>query len=429
METILKTILAEWREKTLPEIIKRDTELPLPANDKFINKATVITGFRRTGKTYLLFSLIKKLLQNYSKEEIVYLNFEDERLPQKTEVLTALIPTCLSFFGKKPKFLFLDEIQNLPLWSKWVRRILDNEKIHLFLTGSSSKLSSFELPTELRGRSWEVRVYPLTFKEFLRFKNFKVNLEEINYLENKKAQIFHLFEEYLLYGGLPEVVLSPKEKKIELLQNYFQTVIKREILDRYQIKNELLIKTVLKLLLNSSYFTLSKLFNNLKSLGFRIGKTTLNNYLDYIESSYFLKSLLFYSPSVKNQLFYPRKPYFIDQGFITALSTKFSKNYGRLLENLIFWQFQRKENEIFYYQDEKKNEVDFVLMDQEKVKKLYQVCFDISDFETQEREIKALIKGGKKLCCKNLNIITATKNTNLDKKIKLIDIIFFLLGK
>jgi predicted AAA+ superfamily ATPase len=428
METILKTILAEWKEKTLPEIIKRDTKLPLPVDNKFVNKAMVITGFRRTGKTYLLFFLIKKLLENYSKEEVVYINFEDERLPQKTEVLTGLIPSCLSFFGKKPKFLFLDEIQNIPLWSKWVRRILDNEKIHLFLTGSSSRLSSFELPTELRGRNWEVKVYPLSFKEFLRFKNFTVNLEEINYLENKKAQIYHYFEEYLLYGGLPEVVLSPKEKKIELLQNYFQTVIKREILDRYQIKNELLIKTILKLLLNSSFFTLSKLFNNLKSLGFKIGKTTLNNYLDYIESSYFLKSLLFYSPSVKNQLFYPRKPYFIDNGFITALSTKFSKNYGRLLENLVFWYFQRKEKEVFYYQDEKKNEVDFVLKNEEKVEALYQVCFDFSDLETKERELKALLKGGKKLGCNNLNIITTTKSKDADKKIQVIDIVSFLLG-
>lgn len=136
--------------------------------------------------------------------------------------MATLIPSCLSFFGKKPKFLFLDEIQNIPFWSKWTRRILDNEKINLFLTGSSSKLSSFELPTELRGRNWEVKVYPLTFAEFLRFKNFNISLEKINYLENKKAQIFHLFEEYLLYGGLPEVVLSPKEKKSKFSKIIFK---------------------------------------------------------------------------------------------------------------------------------------------------------------------------------------------------------------
>jgi predicted AAA+ superfamily ATPase len=426
MEAILKTILAEWRERNLPEIIKRDIDIPLPPVIKLIRKATVVTGFRRTGKTYLLFALIKKLLQRYSKEEVVYLNFEDERIPQRTEVLTSLIPVCQAFFGKKPKFLFLDEIQNIPLWSKWVRRILDNQDIHLFLSGSSSKLSSLEIPTELGGRSWEIKVYPLNFREFLRFKGFYFNLKEINYSEDKKAQINHYFDEYLFYGGLPEVALTPKEKKIELLQNYFQTVIKREIIDRYQIKNELLIKTILKLLLNSSYFTLSKLFNSLKSLGFKVGKTTLNNYLEHIESSYFLYSLFFYSPSVKNQLFYPRKPYFIDNGFITALSTKFSKNYGRLLENLVFWDFKKEGEEVFYYKDEKNNEVDFVLLEDQKVKGLYQVCFDLSDFETQEREIKSLLKAGKKLNCQNLNVITSKKIEKVDERVKVMGMLEFL---
>lgn len=417
METVLKTILSEWEGKTLPQVIKREIILEEPQESP-LRKAMVVTGFRRTGKTYLLFGLIKKLLEKYRRQEVIYLNFEDERIPQKTEILTQLIPTSQSLFGEKPKYLFLDGLQNIPNWSKWVRRILDNETIKLFVTGSSSKMSSFEIPSELRGRAWERKIYPLSFTEYLRFKNASIDKEKLDYLDEEKAKFAFYFNEYLLYGGLPEVVLTPEEKKLELLQGYFQTVVKREIIDRFQIRNEEGIKTVLKLLLNSTYVTVSRLYNSCKSLGLKVGKTTLNNYLSNIESSYFLKPLYFYSPSMRNQLQYPRKVYFIDNGFLTALSTKFSKNYGRLLENLIFWEFEKKNKEVFYYKDQKGNEVDFVIMEGGRTKSLYQVCWDISDFETEQRELKTLIKAGRKFGCNDLKIITAGAREELKEKVK-----------
>lgn len=431
MKDILKTILYEWQERKLPKVIKRNIRIETK-KDSFLRKAKVITGFRRTGKTYLLFSLVQKLLKTYNRKQIIYVNFEDERLPLKTKLLTKLLPAIREVFGQDPDYLFLDELQNIPYWSKWLRRILDQKEISIFVTGSSSKMSSFEMPTELRGRAWETKVSPLDFDEFLRFKRKTINWEKIKHLPDEKAKLNFLFNEYLLWGGLPEVVLTPEERKQELLQNYFQTVVRKEIIERFRIKNEEVLKSFLKLLINSTSFSVSKMYNNLKSLGFKVGKTTLNNYLSYIKSSYFLKELLFYSPKMKSQLQYPRKVYFIDNGFLTSLTTRFSKNYGRLFENFVFWHLTKENKNLFYYKNDRGEEIDFVLIKNGEIETLYQACFDLKDFETYQRETKSLLKAGKKFSCQNLYVIgdkPARKISREEAKIKFIDLAQFITGK
>lgn len=363
---------------------------------------------------------------------MVYVNFEDERIiSPKTEMLTNLIPEIQAIYGKKPKFLFLDELQLVPNWSKWVRRILDSEDIKLFITGSSSKMGSSELPTELRGRAWEVKVNPLNFSEFLTFKKEKIDFKNITSLKGEEARFRFLFEEYLIYGGLPAVVLTPEGKKQELLQSYFQTVVQKDILERHKIDNDNLLKILLKLLVNSSYITISKLANNLKSIGIGAGKTTIINYISYITSSYFMNELFIFQKAVINQLQYPRKVYFVDTGFMTALSTKFSKNMGRLFENAVFQKINSQNDAIHYYKDRYENEVDFVILEDGKTKALYQVCFDLTDKETQKREVKSLVKIGKTLNCKNLNLITMSfsKEVKIPEEINIVTSSEYFLAK
>lgn len=399
MLSFWETILSEWEQKTLPQIFPREKEVSVSGFGQ-LNKILVITGFRRTGKTYLLLSAVSKLLKTYSKKDIFYLNFEDERIPLTTRVLTDLLPAFQARFGQKPKFLFLDEVQNVPLWSKYIRRILDNENMQIFLTGSSSKMSSFELPTELRGRSLEQKVTPLNFHEFLTFKNEPPDLE--------KPRFDFLFNEYLTFGGLPEIVRARSEDKINILQEYFRTVIRREIMERFNLKNEEPLKTVAKLLLNSTYFSLSKIYRDLTSQGIKVGKNTVGNYFSYLSSSYLFVPLPHFSFSLRRQMTRPQKAFFVDNGFITTLSTKFSQNTGRLLENLVAWHLRAKDKEIYYFQNERKtDEVDFVVLENGRPQELIQVCFDLSDRETQKREFGALLRTGKKLDCKNLKIITA----------------------
>ncbi len=406
MNTLLRTLLYNWRDITVPSVISRDVHIDIAVRQGD-NNATVITGFRRTGKTYLVYEAIKELLKTHTKEDVVYINFEDERIPlHTTDLLTDLIPEIQATFGKKPKFLFLDELQLIPNWSKWVRRILDTGEIRIFITGSSSKMSSFELPTELRGRSWETKVYPLNFSEFLHFKKELVDVKKMAYVKDEEAKYRYLFDEYLLFGALPAVVLAPQEKKQELLQLYFNTVVQKEIGERFKIENDVALRTLLKLLLNSTYITISKLTNSLKSMGIAVGKTTVDNYLSYIESSYFMKQLSIYNPVVINQLQYPRKVYFLDTGFMTALSTKFSKNTGRLFENVVFNKLSQLHETIHYYKDDNGNEVDFVVLEDIKVSALYQVSVDLTDEETRNREVKSLLKAGINLHCSKLYLVT-----------------------
>lgn len=415
MNQLLRTLLLEWKERKIPDVVKRDIVLDIDTKN-VIHNATILTGFRRVGKTYIVFEAIERLLKKYSREEVVYLNFEDERIINPdSSLLTDLIPEAQALFGQKPKYIFLDELQLIPNWSKWVRRILDTEQVQIIITGSSSKMGSSELPTELRGRAWEIKVNPLNFGEFLRFKNTDLNFSNFEFLDQEKSKFKFLFNEYLNFGGLPAVVLSPEAKKQELIQSYFRTVVQKEIIERYKINNENVLKTLLKLLINSNYITISKLFNSLKSLGLAVGKTTIDKYILYIKSSYFMDELNIFSPKIINQLIYPRKTYFVDNGFISSLSTKFSKNMGRLFENLVYQKLKQENEDIFYWKDDKNREVDFVILNDNKAVLLYQVCYDISDEETLEREVKSLLRAKKILKCSNLNLITFEIPNNFKK--------------
>src|SRR3989338_6475296 len=295
MNTMIRTLLYEWQDRKLPYILERDTHVDTSAQQGTHN-ATVITGFRRVGKTYMLYEAIEKLFKTgRHRDEVVYINFEDERIiAPATDLLTDLIPEIQAVYGKKPQYLFLDELQLIPHWSKWVRRILDTETIQIFITGSSSKMSSSELPTELRGRAWEIKVNPLTFKEFLHFKKVNIDFKKITFVKDEMARFRFLFDEYLTFGALPAVVLTSQEKKQELLQSYFQTVVQRDMAERHKINNGTTLKILLKLLLNSSYITISKLASSLKSMSIPVGKSTIVNYLSYIESSYFMNELYIY---------------------------------------------------------------------------------------------------------------------------------------
>lgn len=429
MKDIIKTILYEWRERKLPDVIKRKANLMGYVEIK-PQKIVVITGFRRVGKTYLCFQLINELLKAKSREEVVYINFEDERIPEKTEFLSLLLPTIRETFEKFPEFLFLDEIQNIPGWGKWLRRIYDSERMKIFVTGSSSKASSREIPTELRGRCLEVELLPLSFKEFIKFKDIAIDFHAVKYSENEKAKLMKSLNEYLYYGAMPEIVLFPEEKKNETLQQYYRTVIGRDIIERFRIKNEEGLRAMLRLLLNSTSYSISKLHNILKSLDFKIGKTTLQNYFSYIESSYFVESVPIFSYKVKNQMQYPRKVYFIDNGFINVLSTKLSRNFGRLYENLVFRELKRKiktDAEIFYWKNSNGKEVDFVIKGEIRVDKLIQVCYNIEDYDTMKRETRSLLRASKEFNVSDLLIIT--KDYEEEEEVKGIKIKFVPLWK
>ena len=404
MKKIIKTILAEWKGKNIPVVIPREMNLQDYLNLK-VNKIIVVNGFRRVGKTYILYGLASELLKSNSREEVIQINFEDERIPLRTEFLSDLLPTASEIFNKKIKYLFLDELHNLPNWSKWLRRTYDNQDMQIFVSGSSSRMSEKEIPTELRGRFLEIKIFPLSFREFLNFKRLTFDLNIVDYSEKERPLMLKALAEYLTYGGLPEIVLIEENKKFEVAQSYYATVIKRDIVERYHIKNEESIKALLKLLLDSKEYSISKSYNTLKSLGYKIGKSTLQKYISCIENSYFAFSLPIFSYKIKNQIQYQKKVYFIDNAFINAISTKFSNNFGRLYENVVAVELKRRKKECYYWKNIDKEEVDFIIKDDVKINQLIQVCYDVSDPDTKKREMRALLKASKDLKCDNLLVI------------------------
>jgi len=423
---IIKTVLEEWEDRSFPNIISRNFGI-----EKYIysrsNKIIVLAGFRRAGKTYILLEEIKKLLTDKNRKEVIYLNFEDERFPLKTEFLSELFPEIVRLNGIVPKFVFLDEIQNFPNWSKWLRRVYDlYPKTKFFVTGSSSKMTFNKIPTELRGRYLLKKVFPLSFEEFLDFKGFDKNLS--------KNKMINLFEEYLIYGGLPEIVLAENDEKSEIAKSYYSSVVNRDLIETYSVRNKESMKAILSLLLDSTGYSYNKLYNSLKSLRYEIGKNTMIDYVRFIEDSFFMFSLPIFSYKIKNRMQYPKKNYFIDNIFLSKISTNFSDNYGKLYENLVAVDLLRKDKEFFYWKNEKNEEVDFVVKDGLKVNQLIQVCYNIENIETKKREIRALILASKELNCKNLLVITKnyedeTKEEwfGTKRKIKFIPIHKFLM--
>lgn len=405
LRKVIKDILRENEGIIIKDLKKRDFDIDMLFNKK-TEKVITFTGFRRVGKTYLLFLIIEKL----KKQDCIYFNFEDERLPELTEVLSQLFYAVEELYPTKPGYLFLDEIHVIPGWGKFLRRIMD-KGYKIFVTGSSSKLGLKEIPTELRGRTLNYTIYPLSFPEYLFFKGVTVN----GYMDSvREAEVNRVFDTYLVYGGFPELVAAGTLERKEVIQEYYRTLVQRDLIERFNIKEEALLSATIKLVLNSLMISISKLTNTLKSMGFQCSKNTISNYLIYLEKSFFLYQALFYSTNVKDQMQYPRKVYFIDNGFLKYLSLNPDKS--RSMENVTAVELKRRGYELYYWRNTKGEEVDFVVLENEKVTQLIQVCYDMSLTDTREREIRALRKGMKHFGLRKGIILTASHEESIKEQ-------------
>jgi len=412
MDAVLKRILVESQELIYPDdLIEREPYIDYTFVFGRIKKVHTICGLRRIGKTYYLYQIRKQLIhQGISAERTFYINMEDERISKKTETLSKLIPIVRELFGIKGEiYLFIDEIHHIPNWGAWARRIHDDKKAILFLSGSTSKLSGESIPRELRGRNIGIQLLPLTFTDFLRFKGVEISRRYLEWSEERLSLLKNYLNEYIKFGGLPEIVLAPVYKKILLAQEYFKTIISRDITEQFNVENKLALEDLLKLIINSPMFSISKAYNILKSMGHRIGKETIKNYISYAEKVFFIDTVYIFSRKIKDQMMYPRKIYVADNSFITALGIEY--DMGRLLENLVYLELKREVLEnplmrIHYWRNRDGREVDFVLVRGNRVIKLIQVSWDPTEYETKRREIKGLIKAGKEFGLKSGIIIT-----------------------
>lgn len=389
---LLENLSAELEGKLLQleSSVPRDTVFP-----KITNKIKVAIGVRRSGKTYLCLQTIQHYMQQgIPLSRILYINFEDDRLlPLTQEKLSGLLE---AFYTLHPEnyqhlcYFFLDEIQNVENWPIVIRRFFDTRKLDIYLTGSSSKLLSKEIATSLRGRAITLEVWPFSFKEYLLAEqiNIPAQLKTKQAMDTMHAHLLRYFE----IGGFPEITKLSFDHRIQILQDYVDVVIFRDITERYAISNISLIKYLIKTLIHniSTRFSMNKYFNALKSQGLSVGKNTLHDYLAYIEDAFLVFSVPVYSESLRKIQTTPRKIYCVDSGLYYAYSSSFSKNLGRIFENFIYLSLRRASREIFYYVTKKGFEVDFLTKDLRGRRRLYQVVWDNDDPDTLAREQRAL---------------------------------------
>lgn len=414
MKAKIREIITTWWQTPLPTIYPRNLDLTNYFKPQ-LRKVLLVTGFRRVGKTFTLLDFAKK----YGQFNCIYLNFEDDRLPQKIEMLTQLSEVIRELRGNTPIVLLLDEIQEIPGWSRWVRRMNETTPHHLIISGSSSRLLSRELPTELRGQTITLPLSPLTWSEYCIFRH-------LNLTKLPSPDIESALRNYLTYGGLPEIVLAEPGIRPHVLANYYTSFVEHDLIDRHHIRKSEALADLLRLLPTTHIFTYSKLAHSLTSLGHSTTKDTVIRYLAWIQEAYFFDQLTPYSASIKKRLQSPKKGYLIDNYFSSYYGAIDSPNLGHLMEQSVYHHLlTAQDTQLHYWKDFASHEVDFVVTKNNQVTELIQVSYihDRSNFPS--REIKSLLKASGRFPHTNLTLITwditdtITKGTQVIKLIPL----------
>lgn len=387
---LFKTIIIENQE-----LVSKIKLTPRPFGFE-PNGNYVFVGVRQAGKSYLLYQRIQQLLsQGHSKEEIVYINFDDERLSlMTTDDFDLIIQAYLSTFDSTPIFFF-DEIQNIPYWEKFARR-LANEKYRIYITGSNAKMLSRDIATTLGGRFWCQYVYPYSFAEYL--NAIGINLGKNWTYSHQQAEVVKTFDEYFYFGGFPE--LPDIIAKRAWLNNIFSKIFFSDIVVRNNVRNENALRLTIKRLAESvkqptSY---NRLANLVKSTGIQVTTSTVIDFIRHLKDACIIFSIEnFASKFVEKESI--KKHYFVDNGLLNIFLTDPNTS---LLENLCAAHLYRKYGEELYYYN-LNVEIDFYLPEQSIA---LQACYTMSDLTTAEREINALDKLNTRYPLKEAYIIT-----------------------
>lgn len=388
----------------------------------------VIVGARRSGKSFVMRQFVKDLLKKgIPANQTLMINFEDPRLPKlHAQDLDLIYETYLEALNPKGKpYIFLDEIQEVDDWEKWVRTAHELDKAQIIISGSNAKLLSQELSTLLTGRHVDITVFPLSFKEYLSFFDLRVQ-GDLDFIDNK-IEIKRLFSQYLEFGAFPEVVLSPEKR--EILSRYFDDIVNKDLAKRYNIRKTPALKSLAKFYFSNIANTIT--FRRVEKF-LTLSILSIEKFSEYFTNAHLLFFVNRFSFKIKEQEKSPRKVYAIDSGLVNAVGFRFSENSGRLLENIVFLELTRRAQnnsnlEFYYWKDERHREVDFVIKDNKTIAQLIQVCKNLSDESTKRREIESLLKAMDEL--QVVNGIIITEDEEGEEKIENKDIKFIPVWK
>ena len=367
----------------------------------------VILGPRRAGKSVFALMLLKD-------QSFAYFNFDDESLPGEEKIDLDELMTELKLAYGDTKYILFDEIQNLPNWELFVNR-LHRAGYNLVLTGSNASLLSKELATHLTGRHIPIEILPFNFSEILKAKQYEVTLDKLS-LPDEKAKLLEYMTQYMTSGGYPEVVTKGVDPR-GYLDVLFDAVLFKDVVKRHKVRFSEQIASLGSYLINnvSGQYGAKKLAN---ILGFK-SQVTLEKYLGYLTEAYLIFPLIRHSTKAGMRLRSAKKTYVVDNGFVTAKAVQHSPNTGKLMENLVFTELVKKGNqpgrELFYYKTRNDREIDFVLKKGYQVMELIQVCYDITDADVEQREVKALVEAGKELNVSKLTVLTWNEKRTVEK--------------
>lgn len=387
----MREILLEWNpwwnEEYHFQKVKRDMFEKIK---KWVERKEIISilGVRRSGKTTMLFETIDYLIheRNINSDNIFFIKADDDRV-EKNDLINKALDEYLIWKNPKGKiYIFIDEIHEIFEWEKTLKRIydLDNEHKKIFISGSNASLLKEELSYLLTGRFAYFELFPFNFKELLRAHNITIKNE--TELLTQKNTVRNLLLQYIEYGGFPEIVLeTDKERKDELLRFYFESILYRDIVKRKNIRNVEKLDRMVKW-----YFQNISAYANYEKLGklCDLSTDTIGEYTRFLEDAYLIFVINILAYSVKKQFINPKKIYSVDPGIRRIIGFIFSKDVGRIYENIVFTHLKRKGFDIYYWKN--KNECDFIIKDKETISQVVQVSYDIE--KSKDREIKGLVE-------------------------------------
>jgi hypothetical protein len=391
---ICKKIIAEWfEEQVFPAAIRREAE---PTDLENLSEILAIVGPRRAGKTFLMYQLIHDLWDHSAKkEDVLFVDFDDYRLENfKAEDVETILVAFHQLTGGYPRFIFFDEVQRLPGWSRVLRTLHNQRRYRIVISGSNAELLSREISSELRGRWRDQLLLPFSFREYLRFKN--IPYSEKIFLTPARGTILQAFDTYLMEGGFPEVLKKEsRAEKRQLLQSYYKTIFYRDILERHNIKAKYILEAVMTYCLNiqGDLCSVSAFEKYLKGHDLPGSKRTISNYIRYLEEAFFILAYEKFSYSPRKRVMNPEKVYLLDNGF-SFLATDFSENKGKWLENIVGIELYRRQEEVYYYKN--RQECDFIVKRGTKPALAIQVCWEMTP-KNLERECRGLVEAKESL--------------------------------
>jgi len=394
MRDTIRQKIADSLASPVPSFTRRDVRLPAVGG-----KAVAVIGMRRAGKTTFLWQIISdRLARGADRAGLLYFSFEDERLAGMTAAdLSILVEEYYSLQperrDRRKAVFLLDEIQNVPGWEVFVRRLLDTERIEIFLSGSSAKLLSREVATSMRGRGMEALVHPFSFREYLRHVGREPGVAPERLPKTARSVLDRDLGAYLTAGGFPETVGTSPRDRFDLLRGLVDTALFRDVVERHGVSHPVALRYLVRQLLGnaSGLFSVNKFYNDLKSQGIPVAKDTLHAYLSHLEDSFLIRSVSIASNSERRRMVNPRKVYPVDPGLIPVFDREGRPDRGSSLETCVLLELVRRGAEVAYVRTPGGFEVDFLARYPDGKEELIQACADLDDPATREREVRAIL--------------------------------------